>query len=826
MALSMFASKAHRRPAGQVDRGPTRELRSDHPRPRPHHLPRDRRQRATARSPASGSRRSPTSAAASRRSARASRPRSTPASCAGCYKIPNVYAEVTGVYTNTTFVDAYRGAGRPEATYVIERAMDLFAAEIGMDRAELRRRNFIQPDQFPYENPSGLGTASGGAKIYIDSGNYEPAMDKALATAGYADLDAKKAEAKARGKLLGMGFSHVHRGLRRRALEVDRRGRRGLGRRDVGVVQHQGPPDRQGRRHDGHPAAGPGPRDDVRPDHQPRARHPDGGRHRPALGHAGHAVRLRLVRQPDLVGRHARRRSRRPTRSRTRPAATRRTCSRPRPRTSRSTAPTTRSRARPTRSRPSRRSPSRSTSRSMHPKGMEPYLDETAYYDTPNCTWPFGTHIAVVEIDEETGSVELVRYVAVDDVGNKINPMIVDGQLHGGIAQGVGQALWEGAIYSDEGQLLTGSMLDYAMPRASMFPQFELGETVTPSPVNPLGVKGVGEAGAIASTAAVANAVIDALSPFGHPTPRHAVHGPDGLASHPGRRREARHDPGRVRVSPGVVARRRARGHLAAGGGAKVLAGGQSLLPLMKLRLAQRRDRSSTSDGSTSSRASDRRPTAAGDRRAHDLRRGPRLDRRSSSPSRRSRTSATSRSATAGRSVGPSPTPIPPRDLPALGLALDYSVVLRSQPRRARRAARRLLRGRVPDRHRLRRAPRRDPPRAAAGGRRAAYQKLTQPGVRVLDRRRGRGRREERRHGQPRPGRASPGWVRSPTAPRPSKRRSPGSDGSAAAIAAAAAHATDGVTVNSDIHADSGYRTAMAEVYTRRALEAALGRSA
>ena len=130
---------------------------------------------------------------------------------------------------------------------------------------------------------------------------------------------------------------------------------------------------------------------------------------------------------------------------------------------------------------------------------MEPYLDETAYYDTPNCTWPFGTHIAIVEIDEETGEVDLVRYVAVDDVGNKINPMIVDGQLHGGIAQGVGQALWEGAVYSDDGQLLTGSMLDYALPKASRLPNFELDETVTPSPVNPLGVKGVGEAGAIAS---------------------------------------------------------------------------------------------------------------------------------------------------------------------------------------------------------------------------------------------------------------------------------------------------------------------------------------
>ena len=149
------------------------------------------------------------------------------------------------------------------------------------------------------------------------------------------------------------------------------------------------------------------------------------------------------------------------------------------------------------------------------PEGMEPYLDETAYYDTPNCTWPFGTHIAIVEVDEETGEVELTRYIAVDDVGKKINPMIVDGQLHGGIAQGVGQALWETAIYSDEGQLLSGSMLDYALPRASYLPSFELDETVTPSPVNPIGVKGVGEAGCIASTAAVANAVNDALGPLG-----------------------------------------------------------------------------------------------------------------------------------------------------------------------------------------------------------------------------------------------------------------------------------------------------------------------
>jgi len=149
------------------------------------------------------------------------------------------------------------------------------------------------------------------------------------------------------------------------------------------------------------------------------------------------------------------------------------------------------------------------------PDGMEPYLDETAYHDTPNCTWPFGTHIAIVEVDEDTGEIDLKRYVAVDDVGKKINPMIVDGQLHGGIAQGVGQALWERAVYSDDGQLLSGSMMDYALPRASWLPAFELDETVTPSPVNPIGVKGVGEAGAIASTAAVANAVNDALAPLG-----------------------------------------------------------------------------------------------------------------------------------------------------------------------------------------------------------------------------------------------------------------------------------------------------------------------
>jgi carbon-monoxide dehydrogenase large subunit len=149
------------------------------------------------------------------------------------------------------------------------------------------------------------------------------------------------------------------------------------------------------------------------------------------------------------------------------------------------------------------------------PAGMEPGLDATSFYDPSNFTYPFGTHIAVVEVDIETGRVTIQRYVAVDDVGRVINPMIVDGQLHGGIAQGVAQALWEDARYDDNGQLLAGSLMDYGVPKADQLPMFETDRTVTPSPVNELGVKGAGEAGTIAATPAVANAVLDALTPFG-----------------------------------------------------------------------------------------------------------------------------------------------------------------------------------------------------------------------------------------------------------------------------------------------------------------------
>jgi carbon-monoxide dehydrogenase large subunit len=432
----------------------------------------------------------------------------------GCYKIPNVFAEVTGVYTNTTFVDAYRGAGRPEATYVVERAMDLFANEIGLDKAAIRRKNFIPPDQFPYENPSGLGTASGGAKIYIDSGNYEPALNKALIAAGYDDLAARKAEAKSRGKLLGLGLSTyievcgvapskwigaVGEGWGA-AMWESANIRVHLTGKTVVTMGTQP----QGQGHEttyaqviSHELGM--PMDDIVVQHSDTQGTPFGyGSYGSRTSSVGMTAAIKaaekikekarryaahmLEASPDdieIVGNEYRVKG------------------------------------------------STDKKRTLQeiafaldlafdaPEGMEPYLDETAYYDTPNCTWPFGTHIAIVEIDEETGETDLVRYIAVDDVGKKINPLIVDGQLHGGIAQGVGQALWEEAVYSDDGQLLSGSMMDYALPRASWLPSFELDETVTPSPVNPIGVKGVGEAGCIASTAAVANAVNDALAPLG-----------------------------------------------------------------------------------------------------------------------------------------------------------------------------------------------------------------------------------------------------------------------------------------------------------------------
>ena len=432
----------------------------------------------------------------------------------GPYKMRNVYCEVTGVYTNTTFVDAYRGAGRPEATYVVERSMDLVADELGMDPAEVRRINFLPPDSFPYDNPAGLLTAVNGAKLFVDSGNYEPAMDKALAMAGYADVAAKKAEAKARGKLLGVGLSTyievcgvapskwigaVGEGWGAAMWESSNIRVHLTGK--VVVTMGTQP---QGQGHEttyaqiiSHELGI--PMDDIVIQHSDTQGTPFGyGSYGSRTSNVGTGAAIKAAAK---IREKARRYA-----AHMLEAA---------PEDIEVDGAEYRVKGSPDKKKTIQEIAFALDLAFDTPDGMEPYLDETAYHDTPNCTFPFGTHVAFVEIDEMTGVVDLVRYVAVDDVGKKINPMIVDGQLHGGIAQGVGQALWEDTIYSDDGQLLTGSLLDYALPRASWLPAFELDETVTPSPVNPLGVKGVGEAGCIASTAAVANAVIDGLSLLG-----------------------------------------------------------------------------------------------------------------------------------------------------------------------------------------------------------------------------------------------------------------------------------------------------------------------
>jgi carbon-monoxide dehydrogenase large subunit len=392
--------------------------------------------------------------------------------------------------------------------------MDLFADEIGMDRAELRRRNFIAPDQFPYENPSGLGTASGGAKIYIDSGNYEPAMDKALAAAGYADLEAKKAEAKGRGKLLGMGFSTyievcgvapskwigaVGEGWGAAMWESSNIKVHLTGKAVVTMGTQP-----QGQGHETTYAQVVShelglPMEDIVVQHSDTLGTPFGyGTYGSRTSSVGMTAAIKAA---GKIREKARRFAAHMLEASVDDIEV--------------DGPNYSVKGSPDKVKTIQEIAFALDLGFDPPEGMEPYLDETAYYDTPNCTWPFGTHVAVVEVDEDTGHVDLVRYVAVDDVGKKINPLIVDGQLHGGIVQGVGQALWEQAVYADDGQLLSGSMLDYALPRASWLPEIELDETVTPSPVNPIGVKGVGEAGAIASTAAVANAVMDALSPLG-----------------------------------------------------------------------------------------------------------------------------------------------------------------------------------------------------------------------------------------------------------------------------------------------------------------------
>ena len=429
----------------------------------------------------------------------------------GPYTFPNIYCEVTGVYTNTAMVDAYRGAGRPEATYAVERAVDLFADEIGLDPAAVRRKNFIPPEAFPY-SPVVLNGRAG--QLSYDSGNYAPALDKALTAVDYYKLDAARAEARSRGKYLGVGISSYIEicgvapskwiGLPGEGWGAGLWESANIRVHLTGKVVVTTGSQSHGQGHETTMAQIVGhdlgiSMDDVDVKHSDTLGTPFGygtygSRSAAVGGMAAHLAAEKIVEKGRKLAAHMLEAS---------PADIEFVDGRYTVKGS------------PDKARTIQEVALAASVGYDLPAGMEPFLDETAYYDPPNCTYPFGTHVAIVEVDEETGVVELKRYVAVDDVGKKINPMIVDGQLHGGIVQGIGQALWEGAVYDDNGQLLTGSMLDYALPKASNLPLFELDETITPSPVNPLGVKGAGEAGTIGSAAAVVNAVIDALSPLG-----------------------------------------------------------------------------------------------------------------------------------------------------------------------------------------------------------------------------------------------------------------------------------------------------------------------
>ena len=422
----------------------------------------------------------------------------------GVYDFPNVSCKVIAPFTNTTPVDAYRGAGRPEATYLIERMVDLFAAEIGMDPVEVRRKNLIAPFEDGHEVPTGVS---------YDSGNYEGALDRALEMVGYERFRREQEQARKEGRYLGIGLSSYVEicGGAPAAVASTLGARAGLWESAL-VRMH---PTGKVTVFTGSATHGQGhettfsqlaaselgvPVEDVEVIHGDTQQVQFGpgtfGSRSAAVG--GGAIYMSTAKIKEKAKRLA---------AQLLEAAE---------------ADIVYEDGKLfVQGAPAQAKTIQEIALAAHvysqdlPEGMEPGLEATSYFDPKNFTWPFGTHIAVVEVDSDTGEVELVRYIAVDDVGNVINPMIVDGMVHGGIAQGVGQALQEEAIYDGTGQLLTGSMMDYAVPTAEGFPMYETDRTVTPTNVNPMGVKGAGETATIAASPAVINAVVDALSPFG-----------------------------------------------------------------------------------------------------------------------------------------------------------------------------------------------------------------------------------------------------------------------------------------------------------------------
>ncbi|MBB4265498.1 xanthine dehydrogenase family protein molybdopterin-binding subunit [Roseospira visakhapatnamensis] len=422
---------------------------------------------------------------------------------AGQYRTPAIYAEVKALFTHTTPVDAYRGAGRPEATYLLERIVEKAAHELDMDPADLRRRNFIQPDQFPYQTPVALA---------YDTGDYEASLNRALDLSEYAIFAERRAASEAKGKLRGRGLScYIEAcGIAPSAVAGALGARAGLyeaaevrmnptGSVTVFTGSHS-----HGQGHEttfaqivadrlGVPMA------NVEIVHGDTSRIPFGmgtyGSRSLAVG--GSAI----VRAMDKIIDKGRKIAAHMLEAGEgdvefsdgafRVAGTDRSLTM-----------------------------GEVAFQAYVPHNfphdtLEPGLDESAFYDPANFTFPAGTYVCEVEVDPDTGRVSVERFTAVDDFGTIINPMIVEGQVHGGVAQGLGQALLEGCAYDDDGQLMTGSYMDYAMPRAADIPDYRFDFTCTPCTHNPLGAKGCGEAGAIGSPPAIINAILDALEPLG-----------------------------------------------------------------------------------------------------------------------------------------------------------------------------------------------------------------------------------------------------------------------------------------------------------------------
>jgi carbon-monoxide dehydrogenase large subunit len=421
----------------------------------------------------------------------------------GCYRPQAVYLEHIAVFTNKMSTDAYRGAGRPEATMIAERAMDLIALKTGIDPAEVRRRNFHT--DFPVVTPMGL--------VY-DSGNYSTALDRALDAIDYTALRSQQQRERAAGKLVGIGLSSYVElcGVGPSWLAPP-----GVGFWDVSTVKIE--PTGKVSVLTGVSPHGQGEEttfaqiaadelgvalDDVRVYHSDTATTPYGNGTYGSRGMAvgGGALMLSLRKIKDKARQYA---------AHMLDAKLEDLEYRD------GTVVVT--------SDPGRAVTIQQVAGMAYdfswkgpgttPTDLEPGLEATTRFEPSNLTFPFGTHICHVEIDPETGVVDIKRLVAVDDCGTLVNPMIVEGQVHGGIAQGIGQALFEGVVYDENGQLITGELMEYAVPKAGMLGRFETHHTVTPTPVNALGAKGVGEAGTIGATAAVFNAVMDALTPLG-----------------------------------------------------------------------------------------------------------------------------------------------------------------------------------------------------------------------------------------------------------------------------------------------------------------------